>query len=1140
MKGPEATPPKSRTRGQTRGQAAGAKQTVKSVLPRVPGGKALARVLFFEQQRADQAGETSTEVAVRSRSASPRSPGAKPRRERSVQPSPLMAAAEAQAAESVAMAVPVRQAWRPIGPFSIPHGQTYGAGAGSRPSVSGRISSVAIDPGDPRHILAGAGGGGVWESEDEGKTWTPRTDDQPSLSIGAVAFDPTNRSIVYAGTGEGDNASPGGTHLLGVGLLRSTDGGKTWALHARAPFERIGFYDIAIDPSNGDRLLAATTVGIFQSTNGGTSWTQRRNARTWNLSIGTLVQSGGSSTREILAACADGLFRSTNGGTTWTQVALPGGTGLQRLEVCHAPSDASVAYAFGAKASAGALWRRSAFGGAFSTAPVPQDLDVGQAWYDWFAAVAPNNPNVLYVGAIDAYKGVRSAAGQWSWTNISGKPTGDSIHPDQHAIAFSPTDPNVVYIGNDGGLYRSPNGGVAWTPLNKGLCISEIEFLAQHPQFEAWLLAGTQDNGTLRYQGDTVWFHVGDGDGGDCGVDSGSPYTCYHTYYGMGVAKSTKGGDWNSFTGPPDFVIGPPVAAGETYPKGSLFYPPVEVNGRVIAQAGNRVFISSNAGADWTRVSLPVTGGELASALAIPSATRVYAGTNAGRIFRIDFQQGSWRAPVALTRPASGYISDLLVDPTNPNRLYAAYSSSSGGGRIFRSDNAGSSWSRIDTGLPAGLPVNAIEIDPAHPDTVFCAADVGVYISRNAGAAWSPFNNGLPNALVKDLAFHPAARLLRAGTQARGVWEIAVDAATLPDVEIYLRDSTVDTGRLSPSPSGVSDPFLFGAQTFWWQCKDIKVDGPTFQRPAISDVDFEVFSDDQSLLDQGIEFASGLTNENPQRNRTVRVFVQVHNRGVNPALNLTVKVFFAAAGMTFPDLPESFWTNYPNNVLPANSPWKAIAPHVAVPSVAAGRSEIVGFEWQVPATAPGQMALLAILGADNDPLTTTERNVATLVTANKKCGLRNVVVVNPPSHAGPPVTALPLQVGGGGQAHPGPVALEADRGAASLLRGVVLSKRLAKAAKKSGWKEVKLTAEEKAELARVIEENPKLKKELDAGVAFAAAKGALVDAFEVPKGGEPLVLLVRPDPAPGYGSLIQVDESGNVLGGITLQSRKTG
>src|SRR4029077_8842825 len=117
--------------------------------------------------------------------------------------------------------------------------------------------------------------------------------------------------------------------------------------------------------------------------------------------------------------------------------------------------------------------------------------------------------------------------------------------------------------------------------------------------------------------------------------------------------------------------------------------------------------------------------------------------------------------------------------------------------------------------------------------------------------------------------------------------------------------------------------------------------------------------------DHGV-FASGLRHDNPQRNRTVRVFVQVHNRGVNPAMNVAVKVFFAASAVALPDLPTGFWSGFPNNVLPANSPWQPVSAHQVVPRVEAGGAQIVAFEWIVPASAPGNVGLLAIVSADND------------------------------------------------------------------------------------------------------------------------------------------------------------------------------
>src|SRR6185503_1422849 len=126
--------------------------------------------------------------------------------------------------------------WQELGPTRITNGQTYGT---NRVDVIGRVASIAVDPGDPTHLLLGAAGGGIWESRDTGATWTPRGDQLPSLAIGAVAFDPTAPTRAYAGSGEGNFYSS-----LGAGVYKSTDGGATWTVAAGAPFVGVGFFDL--------------------------------------------------------------------------------------------------------------------------------------------------------------------------------------------------------------------------------------------------------------------------------------------------------------------------------------------------------------------------------------------------------------------------------------------------------------------------------------------------------------------------------------------------------------------------------------------------------------------------------------------------------------------------------------------------------------------------------------------------------------------------------------------------------------------------------------------------------------------------------------------------------------------------------
>jgi len=762
--------------------------------PRKPaGGKALQRLLdLLEPRGFDEAARATIEVAVPYesreafagemflRSASPQGPGggevtleavadledAKSASAPDVA-AEYMEAAQARTSSSLMLGARSLEAapeqmgpptatgpqWRSLGPWTIPNGQTYGS---SRVNVSGRVATIAVDPSNPAHVLCGSAAGGVWESFDRGGSWSPRTDFAATLTVGALAFNPVNPRIVYCGTGEGN-----AFWWFGAGVLRSTDGGTTWSTLSTAPFVGQGFYEIVVDRGNTNHLIAATTGGLYVSTDGGVNWVRRRSARTWAVSMAA----AGGPTAEILAGCADGVFRSTDGGTTWANVALPGGpAGFDRVAVSIARSNPSVAYVWGVQGATVYFYRRA--GGTWSAQPRPAGVTSAQAWYDWYCAAAPDRDNQVYCGAIESYRG-DFVGGVWTWINLSNKgATGQSIHPDQHAIAFDTANPNTIYIGNDGGLFRSPDRGITWIHCNNGLVISEFEYLAQNFGSSRWVIGGTQDNGTQRWTGDPTWMHVADGDGGDCAVNRTTPTTVFHTYFNMSPERSTTGGDFGTWS-----FLPPPIPSGE----GSLFYPPLEASangGDTVALGGDSLYVSRNNMSSWTRIAFP--NASRSSALYIPNANTVYVGTTAGSIYRTTWTGAAWSALTALTSPRpNAYMSDIHVDPANPNRIWATFLTR-GGGRVFRSDNGGSTWTDCSAGLPT-LPVNAIEVDPGNTNRVWVALDLGVFQSFNAGTSWSDFSASLPNSIIGDLVFHPHARVLRAGTRNRGVWEIPVD-----------------------------------------------------------------------------------------------------------------------------------------------------------------------------------------------------------------------------------------------------------------------------------------------------------------------------------------------------------------------------
>jgi photosystem II stability/assembly factor-like uncharacterized protein len=854
-------------------------------------------------------------------------------------------------------------AWSPIGPFSIPHGQTYGS---ARPSVSGRISCIAIDPQTPAHILVGSAAGGIWETKDDGGSWRAAESIKAEfpISIGAIAFVPGQSKLVYAGTGEGNWLSD-----YGVGLWKSEDGGATWSELVTSPFVGLGFYAIVMDPLDPKNILAATTGGLFQSTTGGTNWNCVLRARCWDVSIHPKANGNQKSTKEVFAATQDGLFLSTDGGSSWpTKIDLVDAPdSFERLAVCHARSNGDVVYAFSKdKFGQPALWRRPVSDGRFDWMVCPRGINTTQIDYDWFVSTSPTSADVVYLGAVSLWKGASRQDGTWNWSNISSRKYGDSIHPDQHAIAFGVGD--SVYAGNDGGIFKSADGGTSWQSLNQGLCITHFEYIAQHPDYDAWLLGGTQDNGTLRYEGGEVWYEVAEGDGGECATNEASPYTVYHCFQEMSLQRSLTGGGAGSWKD-----VGPSVP--DNYRK--LFYPPMEVHRNLVVQAGQTVFVSTDTGTTFQELYLPEDAG-IATALWLAGPFQFLVGSDSGDVFRFDWIGDGWVEPTTLAQPRAGIISSIRGDPSNSWRLWTTYSDIMGPS-VYRSDDGGYSWTSCMNGLPH-VAANILEVNPSEMDTVYVGTDAGIWRSDNAGAKcqWALFSNGLPNAIVGDLAFHAKTGILRAATRSRGVWELDVSKEVARDVQVYLRHSTIDTGRQYPSLQWVADPFSPGGFANWWESTDILIDSTPY---SIAHIDFVVFEENRRADPKN---AHGLT----------QVFVQVHQRGRVSAKNVVVRLYAApAVGSrmpdSIPDLPQGFWVN-PDQ--PAEgSKWKLVGPRVSLIGLQTGQPKIAAFRWTVPEAVQGDAWLLATATADNDKLETTELNVRTLVQTEAKCAIKGVV-----------------------------------------------------------------------------------------------------------------------------------------------------
>ena len=370
--------------------------------------------------------------------------------------------------------VPGASNWVQLGPTAIPLGQTY---SGARVLVSGRITEILVHPSSPSIMYTATARGGVWKSTDGGVNWAPKSDNEASLAIGALALARSAPDTLYAGTGEGNiyyyrTLYPENSlneAYEGSGVLKSLDGGNTWTLQGTAQFTGAAFFGIAVHPTDPNTAFAATTRGLFRTTNGGTNWSQLTNglpAISSSVFAATDVAIDPATPSTVYVAFwGRGVYRTTNGlaaNPSFSKITgIPAGS--SRIAIAVSPTNPARVYAAVADASDNfsGLYRTVAGGGG---APTWQAIPFSGASvfaygaYTLNVAVDVSTPDIVYVSGVSLFRIVRNAAtGAWSASDIGGP-----IHPDNHALATHPTDNLRIYAGNDGGVYQSDDGGGTW------------------------------------------------------------------------------------------------------------------------------------------------------------------------------------------------------------------------------------------------------------------------------------------------------------------------------------------------------------------------------------------------------------------------------------------------------------------------------------------------------------------------------------------------------------------------------------------------------------------------------------------------------------------------------------------------------
>lgn len=651
---------------------------------------------------------------------------------------------------------------------------------------AGRINCITFDPDDGDIIWIGSPSGGLWRSADGGDTWSTTTDHLPVIGVSSILIDPTDTDIMYIATGDGDASD-----TYSIGVLKSTDGGDSWdetGLNWEVT-QTTRISKMVMHPDDPNTILAAASNGIYKTTDGADNWTQSTSGNFKDIEIDPV-----DPTIWYAARSGEGVFRSIDTGDSWQQLTngLPdNGFGRIAIAVTPAtilPNDPPVLYALYVNNSSGyyGTFRSLDGGDTWTTQSTTPNLlgwssngsdSGGQGWYDLTLGAAPDDPNTVYVGGVNKWK---STDGGVTWELIAHW-WGDNapyVHADHHAFEFSRDDPETIFSGNDGGIFKSTNGGDSWTDLSDGLGIHQFYRMGASETNETLIIGGSQDNGTSLVNG-TNWTRVIGGDGMESLIDYSDEAIMYGELYYGNMRRSMNGG--SSFSG-----INDGVDENGAWVSPFVIHP---TNPEILFRATPKVYKTTNRGNFWTAISLSFGGSLTALTVALSNPDVLYA-AHGTALYRTTDGGTNWETMSA----APSAITYIAVHPNDANTLWTTHGQYVANKKIFKSTDGGETWTNLSDGLP-NLPANTVVVDPNWPEHVYVGMDVGIYFSGTGGGDWTPFDMGLPNVVVSELEINREFGKIRAATFGRGIWESYLNKGSISGI-VDLDGTADDSGVL--------------------------------------------------------------------------------------------------------------------------------------------------------------------------------------------------------------------------------------------------------------------------------------------------------------------------------------------------------
>ncbi len=662
-------------------------------------------------------------------------------------------------------------------------------------NVGGRTRAIMFDPNDAesKTVWAGGVGGGLWFTDDitdEDIEWTNVNDFWANIAISAIAYDPTDTQVFYAGTGEGWF---NGDAIQGGGVFKTEDGGETWnQLSATTGSSFQNIQDLLVHPTTGDVYAATREGGLQRSQDGGETWTQV-------LGAGNGASSSRAADLEISADgetiyASTGIFTvgdlyasSTGDAGDWEELSGNPGfptTGYARIEIATAPSDADVVYAVTHLLSGnalGSIYRSDDAGATWRTAGRPThpqftDPSNGQAWYDLILTVAPEDPDLLLLGTVDLH---RSDDGGETWELISsayGVPGEPEIHPDHHGILFRPGFPDEAIFSHDGGIDYSPDATATqptYINRNNGYNVTQFYAGALAPQEGSdVMLAGAQDNGTYRFadEGVNEARFVRGGDGAFTFIDQDQSVIAIASTQFNNYSRSANGGFTFSFS-----LInqqnGSFINPADYDDDKDILYTNINANSlyRVTGVATSTPTLST---IDRSFASTPTH--LKVSPFSPSNSSTLYVGTSAGRIFRIrEANNRALSAEVNTTGVNVGAVSCIEFGESEDQILltFSNYFSAPTSSQVWETTDGGATWVNKQGNLP-NIPVRWSLYNPTDRNAVILATEAGVWETTNFGddePTWTPAP-GFPTTRVDMLQTRESDNLVMASTHGRGVF----------------------------------------------------------------------------------------------------------------------------------------------------------------------------------------------------------------------------------------------------------------------------------------------------------------------------------------------------------------------------------